>query len=133
MKISKLYVFITFFLFLCLIASLYAERIERAEAISIIELIANQEDYDGKLVRVAGYVELGYGSHAVYLSSDDAKYDIFKNGLWLVFSKRQLQHRYDGRICSIEGYFNAANKGPNSLWSGAIENIERIWVKSDKD
>ena len=115
-------------IFLCFITIVFAEQTEN---VSLIQLIANPKDHHGKYVRVIGYVELEFEGDAIYLSSDDAKYGLTRNGVWLELSEGVIvddAREYDRRFCLVEGAFNAQNKGHMGLWSGAIENIKRFEV-----
>src|SRR5437588_496077 len=59
----------------------------RPESRSLIELIARPETFNGKHVRVIGYVVLGFENRAVYLTKESAEHGIFRNGLWLELEK----------------------------------------------
>jgi hypothetical protein len=72
------------FLLLALISwfaqlSFAAEPLE----VSMVQLIANPKDYDGKVVRVVGFMKLEFEGNGIYLHRDDYKNNIFKNGLWI--------------------------------------------------
>lgn len=99
--------------------------------VSIIQLIATPEKYSSSHVRIIGYVRLEFEGNSVYLSKEDERSMIFKNGLWLDVPEhiRTNSTHYDQKICLIEGMFNPRDHGHMGLWSGAIENISRfeIW------
>src|SRR4026207_991872 len=83
---------------------------------SIVQLIANPKEYDGKLVRVIGFASVEFEGTAVYLHQDDYKYDIPKNGLWLALDV-EGQKQFDGKYVLIEGTFDAEHKGHRGLFS----------------
>jgi hypothetical protein len=99
--------------------------------ISIIELIARPELYHNRRVAVTGYLWLEFEGNAIYLSSDDQRYMITQNGLWVDFAPNVLRPgtRYSGRFVSIVGTFNATSYGHMGLWSGTIENITSAQVE----
>lgn len=104
-------------------------------ALSLVQLIANPQDYDGKLVRVIGFVRLEFEGNAIYLHQDDYKHVITKNGLWLDASGDIVQKReeFDQKYVLLEGVFNAKNTGHMGLWSGSIQKISRckVWMERD--
>jgi len=93
--------------------------------VSLVQLIANPKDFDGKVVQVCGVVRLEFEDKAIYLHSDDLKYSLTKNGLWLDTPSTQKQ-KFNGKYVLLEGTFNAASKGHRDLWSGSLERISRI-------
>jgi len=102
---------------------------ERPTDVSIVQLIANPNEYHGKFVRVIGFASVEFEGNAVYLHRDDYEYDITKNGLWIDVDFRK-QKKFDQRYVLIEGTFNAERKGHHRLFSGAILDIKRIEVWS---
>jgi hypothetical protein len=99
-------------------------------AVSLVQLIATPEAFDGKYVRVQGFVRLEHEGTAIYLHREDAEHMLTKNGLWLVASdmptegsrEAQVQDRY----ALIEGRFSAKKHGHRDLWSGSVEDITRM-------
>ena len=96
--------------------------------VSLIQLIANPEKYQGKFVRVIGYVHLEFEGNAIYLHQEDYTRHLSRNGLWLDICDRirSERHKYSDRYCLIEGTFNALEHGHMSLASGAMQNIKRF-------
>ena len=96
-----------------------------AEGVSIIQLIANPQKYDGKKVIITGFMALDFEGMAIYLSKDSYDNSIYKNGLWCSAcgSHRKLDHKY----VTVEVIFDADGKGHMGLWSGQIEKVLRIW------
>ena len=103
--------------------------------VSLIQLIANPQAYQGKIVRVIGFVRLEFEGEAIYLHRDDYEHDITKNGLWIDISDalRKKRTQYDQRYVLLEGSFNANEKGHKGAWSGSIQRITRfdVWGKDD--
>src|SRR6266498_4920654 len=99
---------------------------------SLVELIARPELYDGKRVRVIGFVNFEFEGNALYISKEDWQRSIARNGLWIdppqrfetdsAPSKVQPNRRY----VLVEGTFNAQTPGHLGMWSGAIERVTRL-------
>ena len=104
-------------------------------SVSLIQLIANPKDYDGKVVRVIGFVKLEFEGNAIYLHQDDYKHNITKNGLWIDVTDdiRKKQKDYDQKYVLLEGTFNAKETGHMGLWSGSIQKISRFQVSIERE
>ena len=94
---------------------------------SLVQLIANPKEFDGKFVRVIGFVSVEFEGTAVYLHQDDYKYDITNNGLWLDMDFEK-QKQFNRRYVLIEGTFDAEYHGHRGLFSGTIMDIKRLQV-----
>ena len=95
--------------------------------VSIIQLLANPEKYDGKSVILIGYARIEFEGDSIYLQSEDAKNWLVFNALWLNIPKeiREQRDKYNDKYVVISGKFNAKNHGHMNLFKGgAIENIE---------
>jgi hypothetical protein len=94
--------------------------------VSIIRLIATPEKFDGKYVRVVGFVSLEFEGTAIYLHKDDYQYKLIKNCLWLNLDSDTARafEKFDQKYVMVEGTFNAKNRGHLDLSSGALENIK---------
>jgi hypothetical protein len=98
--------------------------------VSIVQLIANPKDYDGKVVRVIGFVKLDFEGDAVYLHKEDYKHGVSKNGLWIQVTDeiRKDRKKFDEKYVLVEGIFNARDTGHMGLFSGSIQKISRFEV-----
>lgn len=98
--------------------------------ISMIRLIANPAAYDGKYVRVIGFVRVEFEGTAVYLHQEDYKLAISKNALWLAIDRDNQQAYMKGnqKYVLIEGTFDAKYAGHRGLFSGTIKDIQRFQV-----
>lgn len=110
------------------------EADNKALDVSIIQLIANPADFDGKIVRVIGVGNIEFEGNGVYLGKDDWRY-VSKNGLWIELGERatpyELTKTYNGKYVIIEGTFDMHNNGHFGMWSGAIVDITRyeLWER----
>ena len=93
-------------------------------SVSLIELIAAPDRFNGQPVRVIGFLHLEFEGNAVYLSEADHKHAVTKNGLWVTFKSGFSKELSDSYVL-LEGTFSANNQGHMGLWSGAIEDITR--------
>ena len=122
--------FITVFLILLLVAPSLAQS-RQPTSVSIVQLIANPKAYQGKFVRVIGFVSIRFEGKAVYLHEDDYRHGINKNGLWLNLSGSKSGSEYvefHEKYVLLEGTFDANMKGHRGAYSGAIKNIKRMQI-----
>ncbi len=79
---------------------------------------------------VDGYLNLEFEGDAIYLHKEDYDYHMLKNALWVRLSEKlhlpQNAQFYSKKHVSIIGRFNMHSHGHLSLFSGSIENVERI-------
>lgn len=100
----------------------------RPSFVSLVQLIANPNEYHGRLVLVIGFCHLEFEGNAIYLHREDFEQGIYKNGLWLDVEdilSINTSKLSDGYIL-VEGVFNAKNKGHLGQFSGCLGEIERI-------
>src|SRR5262249_7880559 len=98
--------------------------------VSLLQLIATPDAFDGKYVRVWGFARFEHEGTAVYLHREDFENSLTRNGLWLDASdtpeEGSREAKVNNRYALIEGRFNAKAHGHLGLWSGAIEKITRM-------
>jgi hypothetical protein len=99
-------------------------------SVSLLQLIATPDAFDGNDVRVHGFVCIEHEGTAVYLHREDSEHMLTKNGLWLAANdstpKGSKEAQVKDRYALIEGRFTAKKKGHRGLWSGSIEDITRM-------
>jgi hypothetical protein len=98
--------------------------------ISLIKLIANPEKYNGKTIRVKGYLNLEFEGNALYFHKEDYDKGMNKNSIWIDIPK-EIHEKATFQNCSkqyviIEGKFDMNNNGHMSMFSGAITKITRL-------
>jgi hypothetical protein len=100
--------------------------------VSLMELIANPDEYNGDDVQVYGYVHLDKPplyeetSDAVYLNKDDSVNFIGKNGLFLsIPANDPKRSSFKDGYKILEGRFSK-DKGEREIWSGSLSQISRI-------
>lgn len=96
--------------------------------LSFVQLIANPQKYQGKLVEVAGFLHLGFEDNALYLHKEDYERLLFKNGIWVDVPTEQVKSAADSsdHYVSVVGTFDARKpSGHFDGWSGKIL-VDRI-------
>lgn len=112
---------------------------ENGERVSIINLIATPERYDGKLVFLSAYATVKFEGDSLCMTQQPAS---TSDCLWLQFDDgpyetEQDQQRYlrakaawqkhHGKHISVRGIFSRKNTGHFGLYSGAIEKIVDVY------
>src|SRR5688500_7039910 len=77
--------------------------------VSLWQLIATPDRYDGKRVRAVGFLRLEFEGNGLFLHEEDYKHGLLKNGLWVDESEdmRKNHAQLDRKYVLIEGTFNA--------------------------
>jgi hypothetical protein len=100
--------------------------------VSIVQLIANPEKYDGKLVSLVGFIHIGREQDLIFLGEEDFNHAVFANALWFHLSEdigknwQKLNRNYVG----VVGVFSARHEGPYSCPNGGLTTIKRVQVWS---
>lgn len=100
--------------------------------VSIIQLIANPQAWDGKKVRVEGFLRIEFEGDAVYLHREDFDFNIMRNALSIDLPKDMTEKQrraVDLKYILCEGTFVAGNHGHMGLFSGELTQVQRIqWL-----
>src|ERR1019366_417898 len=98
--------------------------------VSLLQLIATPDTFDGKYVRVIGFVCIEHEGTGIYLHREDSEHGLTKNGIWLVVAETAVEGSKEAQVkdryALIEGRFAAKKKGHRGMWSGSIEDITRM-------
>ena len=100
--------------------------------VTMIQLIATPEKYDGQLVRVIGVGNLEFEGNCISLSKEDLKYGV-GNSIWIELGEKAISYeeaqRYNGEYVIIEGVFDKDDCGHMGMFCGSIKNISRydLW------
>jgi hypothetical protein len=101
------------------------------EDVSIIQLIANPQTYDGKRIRIIGFLHLEFEGNAIYLHREDFLQALTKNALWIDvpndMTRAQIKAANDQYVICT-GTFVAAMHGHLDLNSGEMAQITRLEV-----
>lgn len=93
--------------------------------LSMVQLLANPEKYDGDHVRVAGYVHFDADESAIYLHKEDEEQHLFKNGSWVSLAPGVSSEDCQDSYAVIEGVYRARAEGHMNRWSGALTRVTR--------
>lgn len=96
---------------------------------SIINIIANPQKHNGKLVQVKGFIHVEVENSAIYITEEDYNYGITKNSIWLEISRDEI-NKFDknDKYVVIEGFFDMKNEGNEGNYSGSLTNITKLNV-----
>jgi len=92
-------------------------------SVSIVQLLATPERYEGRLVRVKGVAHFEFEESALYLHREDAECMNSSNGLWL---RTGGHDDLSNAFVIVEGRFTARSHGHLGAWPGEIKNISRL-------
>lgn len=114
-------------LFILSFAALHTASAVQPVDVSIIQLIATPEKYQGKRVRILAFLRVEFEGSAVYLHKEDYEQAIHRNGLWIdlprgISSGKGLTNQY----VLVEGVFDGKQNGHMGLWSGTITDVTRL-------
>lgn len=120
-----------------LVLGLRAE--DRPIPVSMIQLIATPEKFDGKLINVVGFLGLGERP-TLYMYREDGEHALISNSAWVDPSAemRRNGEELEGMYVRIVGVFRAGQSGHNyptydSELSGGISDIKSCTVWSDPE
>ncbi len=94
--------------------------------VSLINLIASPEKFDGKRVRVDGVSCLNYEGEALYLSEYDYIHVFTKNSIRMqIDDSLSVDKDTNGKAVIVEGVFRKIKEGTIELHSGYLDDISR--------
>jgi len=119
--------------FVCAIAALLAVSLQAQEPtdVTLVRLIASPEKFDGKLIRVIGFLRLEFEGNVLYLHREDYENAILGDGIWVDVTSemRKQSGTLNMNYVLLEGIFSARDKGHMGMWSGSIKQVRRaqLW------
>jgi uncharacterized membrane protein YcgQ (UPF0703/DUF1980 family) len=103
--------------------------------VSLIQLIANPEKYDGKQVQVTGFLRLEFEGNRIFLHKEDYTYNIVENAVRIGVTKEQGQDLKDKNMhyVSVVGTFKAGKRGTSNP-NGTILKIAAVdlWPPNER-
>jgi hypothetical protein len=103
--------------------------------VSLIRLIANPKPFDGRRVRIAGYLD-GNGldqSFGIYLTESDGRNFIISNSIDL-HADQGMYRQYKGQYVIFNGTYHAPPHGPLAdYFNGYIDQVDgtKAWGRGD--
>jgi hypothetical protein len=96
--------------------------------VSIIQLITNPQQFDGKLVRVIGFMHLEFEGDAIYLHREDFEYSMEKNSLAIELSDSQGRswRKLNDHYVIVEGRFSATAQGHFGVRAASLQDVIRL-------
>ena len=103
-------------------------RDEMPKDVSMVQLLASPEKFDGKLVRVFGFLRLEFEGDALYLHREDDTQGLTRNALWVdrTDAMEREQEKLNAHYVLIEATFDAEDTGHMGLFGGALKKVTRI-------
>jgi len=104
---------------------------EAPRDISLINLIATPERFDGKRVRLVGFLRIEFEGNALYLHEEDLRQGITDNAVWIDLPKGTDRKHYaplSDHYVLVEGRFEANLRGHLNLFSGTITDVTRLEI-----
>jgi hypothetical protein len=117
-------------LVVCILAAFATPRAEAEmpKDVSIVQLLATPEKFDGKLVRVFGFLRLAFEGDALYLHREDDAQGLTRNAVWVdrTEAMEREQAKLNAHYVLVEGMFDAEDTGHMGLFGGALKKVTRI-------
>ena len=120
------------FALLIILLRLFTNNDNKIYYISLINIIANPDQFNNKHIRVIGVSRIEFENNAIYISRESYDNYLSKNGLWIEFGENypkeniQAFKKYNGQYVVVEGIYDMKNKGHMDAFSGAIKRITRF-------
>src|SRR5437899_3376183 len=118
----------------CVVAALLVSPMEAQEPtdVTLVQLIANPDRFDDKLIRVIGFLRLEFEGDVLYLHREDYENAILGNGIWVSVTPAIAKQKptLNMNYVLLEGVFSSSERGHMGMWSGAINQIRRpeLWA-----
>ena len=105
--------------------------------ISIIQVIGNPQEFDGKRIAVVGFLGLHKDGNILYLHREDEEMGLYKNGLTVQFDYPLTQDdvtQVNMHYVYLGGIFDAHDKGTGLGSSGTIKKAVNLvlWPKPSR-
>jgi hypothetical protein len=127
-----------FFLKILLALSCLCTVAEAAEPrdVSMIQLIANPQQYDGTPIRLIAFLNLEFEGNVLYLHREDFEKTLPSNAIWISLTEQQARSskKLSGGYVIVEGIFSAEDKGHMGMFSGSVHEVTRLhsWERRRK-
>ena len=96
--------------------------------VSMIQLIATPERFDGKAIRLIAYLNLEFEGDALYLHREDFDKGNSKNAVSLLLNDQQTRsaQKLSRGYVLVEGVFSSNDRGHFGMFSGSVQRVTRI-------
>jgi len=96
---------------------------------TLVQLIATPERFDGKLIRVIGFLTLAFEGDALYFHREDYEHAICGNGIWVEVTPEitEQAHTLNLNYVLLEGVFSLSNRGHMGCGAVALAKFAARW------
>lgn len=106
---------------------------EPAPSVSLVQVIAAPQTWNGKLVRVIGFLRLEFEGDALFLHEEDFVHKILANAVGVDLDREFPERAKLGmNYVLIEGVFIASDPRDASAYVGKISRIRRAEIWSER-
>lgn len=100
-------------------------------AVSLINLIATPERYEGSRVQVVGYLRLDFEGTALFLTRDDFLAQNYRSAVWVSapVTTRQKWRGLGDKYVLVEGTFSTASRGHDNCCAGVLRDLQGITAR----
>jgi hypothetical protein len=98
--------------------------LQEIAATSLLQLISNPERWNGKQVRVIGYLRLEFEGNAIYAYKEDAQLGRSAHALW-IDTNGECSRGLSGKYVLVAGKFDGTRYGHLGGYPGTITQINR--------
>jgi hypothetical protein len=101
---------------------------QEPQDVSMVQLISNPEKFNGKVVRVIGFLRIEFEGNVLYMHREDYDYAILGNGVWVDLPEFSLKNkdRVNLKYVILVGQFSSKDRGHMGMWSGSFNNVQRL-------
>lgn len=109
-------------------------RAEEPTNVTMIQLIANPDGFNGKLIRVIGFLRIEFEGNVLYLHREDYENGILGDGIWVDVTPEMMKQdkSLNTKYVLLEGVFSSSDHGHMGVWRGTITKIRRAEFWSDE-
>jgi hypothetical protein len=103
--------------------------------VSLIQLIATPEKFDGKLVQVRGFLQMGREGDLIFLDKSSCDNVVPMNAIWIHRSEQMGKDKLklNRKYVEVLGVFRVGFKEQLSIPSNGISDAKRVQAWSDPD
>lgn len=116
---------------LFLVSGLLVTHASEPTNVTMVQLIANPAQFEGKIIRVIGFLRLEFEGNVLYLHRDDYENALLGDGIWVDVTPQitKRSKTLNMHYVLLEGVVSSKEHGHMGMWSGTIKNIQRaqLW------
>lgn len=96
--------------------------------VSMVKLVATPDQFDGKLIRVSGFLNIEFENMELYMHKEDWAHGLTKNGVWLDLDSesRRKYSSLNQHYVFVEGIVDSKHFGHMGATSATLIKIRRV-------